>query len=146
MADKLVDILGFLQPDSGNNWNAGIYLDGNAKIMYAFEDATSSLQSFSYYAEDASLAPAPVAIDSKNLLASHGALRAASEKRAASIMTENTGPKTYSELYKYLNDRKLLPDVPDKNNLPPVIVGYAGPNTNHCQYQSASNFSKGLLC
>jgi len=31
----------------------------------------------------------------------------------------------------YLNDRKLLPDVPDKNNLPPVIVGYAGPKTPH---------------
>ena len=27
---------------------------------------------------------------------------------------QNTGPKTYSELYKYLNDRKLLPDVPVK--------------------------------
>jgi len=129
MADKLVDILGFLQPDSGNNWNAGIFLDGNAKIMYAFEDAKTS-EDFSYYVEDPSLAPAPVAIDPKNLIGSHSALRVAANQKAASVKVENTGPKTYAELYKYLNDRKLLPDVPDKNNLPPVIVGYAGPSTN----------------
>ena len=104
MADKLVDILGFLQPDSGNNWSAGIFLDGNAKIMYAFEDATAPLQDFSFY----------------------GTLY----EGAVAISALNTGPKTYAELYKYLNDQKLLPDVPDKNNLPPVIVGYAGPNTN----------------
>jgi hypothetical protein len=129
MADKLVDILGFLQPDSGNNWSAGIFLDGNAKIMYAFEDAKIS-EDFSYYVDDPSLAPAPVAIDPKNLIGSHSALRAASNQKAASVKVENTGPKTYAELYKYLNDRKLLPDVPDKNNLPPVIVGYAGSSTN----------------
>jgi len=104
MADKLVDILGFLQPDSGNNWSAGIFLDGNAKIMYAFEDATAPLQDFSFY----------------------GTLY----NGAMDISALNTGPKTYAELYKYLNDQKLLPDVPDKNNLPPVIVGYAGPDTN----------------
>ena len=104
MADKLVDILGFLQPDSGNNWSAGIFLDGNAKIMYAFEDATAPLQDFSFY----------------------GTLY----NGAVAISALNTGPKTYAELYKYLNDQKLLPDVPDKNNLPPVIVGYAGPDTN----------------
>ena len=129
MEEKLVDILGFLQPDSGNNWNAGIFLDGNAKIMYAFEDVKIS-EDFSYYVEDPSLAPAPVAIDPKNLIGSHSALRAASNQKAASVKVENTGPKTYAELYKYLNDRKLLPDVPDKNNLPPVIVGYAGSSTN----------------
>jgi hypothetical protein len=129
MADKLVDILGFLQPDSGNNWSAGIFLDGNAKIMYAFEDAKIS-EDFSYYVEDPSLAAAPVTIDPKNLIGSHSALRAASNQKAASVKVENTGPKTYAELYKYLNDRKLLPDVTDKNYLPPVIVGYAGPSTN----------------
>jgi hypothetical protein len=101
MEEKLVDILGFLQPDSGNNWSAGIFLDGNARIMYAFEDTTAPLQSFSYF--DASTGTANI---------------------------QNTGPKTYAELYKYLNDRKLLPDVPNKDNLPPVIVGYAGPNSN----------------
>jgi hypothetical protein len=104
MEEKLVDILGFLQPDSGNNWSAGIFLDGNAKIMYAFEDATAPLQNFSFY----------------------GGL----SNGATDVSVLNTGPKTYAELYKYLNDQKLLPDVPDKNNLPPVIVGYAGPNTN----------------
>lgn len=104
MADKLVDILGFLQPDSGNNWSAGLFLDGNARIMYAFEDATAPLQSFSFFSQ--------------------------SQFGSKDVAILNTGPKTYSELYKFLNDQKLLPDVPDKTNLPPVIVGYAGPNTN----------------
>lgn len=128
MADKLVDILGFLQPDSGNNWSDGLYLDGNALIMYAFEDATAN-EDFAYYVQT-DYAPRQITIDPNNLAASQPALRAESERKAASIRIQNTSPKTYSELYKYLNDRKLLPDVPDKNNLPPVIVGYAGPHTN----------------
>lgn len=99
MADKLVDILGFLQPDSGNNWSEGLYLDGNAKIIFAFEDAVPYVGSgFGYYSAGESLY---------------------SDKSY-----------TYSQLYAFLNDRKLLPDVPDKTNLPPVIVGYSGPNTN----------------
>jgi len=99
MADNIVDILGFLQPDSGNNWNAGLFLDGNAKIIFAFEDAVPYVGSgFGYYVEG----------ESKYSDKSY----------------------TYAELYKFLNDRKLLPDVPDKTNLPPVIVGYSGPNTN----------------
>jgi hypothetical protein len=99
MADKLVDILGFLQPDSGNNWNEGLYLDGNAKIIFAFEDAVPYVGSgFGYY--------------------------------SAGEAAYSDKSYTYSQLYAFLNDRKLLPDVPDKTNLPPVIVGYSGPNTN----------------
>lgn len=129
MADKLVDILGFLQPDSGNNWNAGIFLDGNARIMYAFEDATYSIQDFAYY--DAASSHL-VAERSADIIGrpTGGYVSYQSKSKSESAYIQNTGPKTYAELYKYLNDRKLLPDVPDKNNLPPVIVGYAGPNTN----------------
>ena len=101
MEQKLVDILGFLQPDSGNNWSKGLYLNGNAKIIYAFEDIVPFIGGgFGYFDGDNDFG------------------------------TSDKG-YTYPELYKYLNDRKVLPDVPDKNNLPPVIVGYAGPRTPH---------------
>lgn len=109
MADNFVDILGFLQPASGNNWSAGLYLDGNARIMYAFDDATAPLQQFSYFENLGPDASRP----GKNY-----------------ITIQNTGPKTYYELYTFLNNKGLLPDIPEGTVLPPVIVGYAGPNTN----------------
>ena len=130
MEQKLVDILGFLQPDSGNNWSAGIFLDGNARIMYAFEDATFSIQDFSYYDASSSHVVSERALILGRGQAELGYTEYKSDVKSESAYIQNTGPKTYAELYKYLNDRKLLPDVPDKSNLPPVIVGYAGPNTN----------------
>jgi len=101
MEQKLVDILGFLQPDSGNNYSKGLYLNGNAKIIYAFEDIVPFIGGgFGYFVGDNDFG------------------------------TSDKG-YTYPELYKYLDERGVLPDVPDKNNLPPVIVGYAGPRTPH---------------
>ena len=107
MEERLVDILGFLQPDSGNNWSNGLYLGGNAKIIYAFEDIKEGMAGgFGFYNKGDGVAD-----------------------RRKVIPDSSVNNYTYPQLYKFLNNREVLPDVPDKNNLPPVIVGRASPES-----------------
>jgi len=49
MITKLVDILGFLQPDSGNNWSEGLKLSENVKILYLFEQRDDANITLFYY-------------------------------------------------------------------------------------------------
>ena len=115
MADNLVDILGFLQPASGNNWSSGIFLDGNAMIIYAFEEPVTL---FAEMEKSAFYEQGRIGTDGVR----HG--------NDGYSIGHTTGGWSYKGLYKFLNAQKLLPDVPDQNNLPPAMVGYAGPNTN----------------
>lgn len=113
MADTLVDILGYLQPDSGDNWVNGLGLYGNAAMMWAFEDYyVPMLMNFAFYTEN-------TFSKESNLV-------------RLEDVENSSGYRTFPAIYRDLNSSKnisykALPDVPDPNNLPSVIIGFSGP-------------------